>query len=86
MLSGGRISTHIAAGHSFAGQKVELQQFIAGAGWQTIDQLPLGAAARASSSRLARERQSARLRIAMSVNQAGSGFLGTTSDELADRA
>ena len=84
MLTGGRISTHIAAGRSFAGQKVQLQQFTAGAGWKTIEQLALNA----NSSVIFPARSgtaSATLRIALSVNQAGSGFLGTTSHEFAYR-
>jgi hypothetical protein len=85
MLASGRISTHIAAGRSFAGQKVQLQQLTSGTGWKTIDEMPLNA----NSSVVFPARSGSggsTLRIAMSVNQAGSGFLGTTSHEFAYRA
>ena len=85
MLADGRISTHIAAGRSFGGQKVQLQELVSGSSiWQTITELPLNAKSSAVFSALSAGGKT--LRIAMSVNQAGAGFLGTSSHEFIYRA
>ena len=78
MLANGRIATHIAAGHSFAGRKVQLQELKLGIGWRTIEQLPLNRSSSAVFPALSASGDTA-LRIAFSVNQAGAGFLGTIS-------
>jgi hypothetical protein len=78
MLSDGRISTHIAAGRSFTGRQVQLQKFTAGTGWRTIAQMPLNGNSSVIFPAVSAP-GSATLRIAMSVNQAGVGFLGTIS-------
>jgi hypothetical protein len=78
MLSNGRISTHIAAGHSFAGRNVQLQALKLGVGWRTIKQLPLNKNSSAVFPALS-GRNGGALRIALSVNQAGVGFLGSIS-------
>jgi hypothetical protein len=78
MLPNGRISTHIAAGHSFVGKNVQLQWLRLGVGWQTIEQLPLNQNSSAVFPALSGRNGSA-LRIALSVNQAGVGFLGSIS-------
>jgi hypothetical protein len=85
MLTDGRISTHIAAGRSFTGQKVQLQQFTTAGGWQTIEEMPLNANSSVIFPALSTS-ASPTLRIAMSVNQTGVGFLGTTSHEFVYRA
>jgi hypothetical protein len=77
-LANGRIATHIAAGRSFAGKKVQLQELKLGLGWRTIEQLPLNAGSSAVFPALAASGGTT-LRIALSVNQAGAGFLGTIS-------
>jgi hypothetical protein len=78
MLANGRIATHIAAGHSFAGRKVQLQELKLGIGWRTIQQLPLNRYSSVVFPALSVGGNTA-LRIAFSVNQAGAGFLGTIS-------
>jgi hypothetical protein len=78
-LADGRISTHIAAGRSFAGKKVQLQQLRLGLGWRTLIQMPLNRNSSAVFSPLSTSSANSPLRIAMSVNQAGAGFLGTLS-------
>ena len=75
----GRIATRIQAGHSFAGRKVQLQELGQGqAGWRTIQQMPLNANSRVVFPALSTSGD-VTLRIALSVNQAGVGFLGSTS-------
>jgi hypothetical protein len=78
-LGNGRISTHIAAAASFAGRKVQLQQLQLGLGWRTVTQMPLNRNSSAVFPALATVGANSTLRIALSVNEAGAGFLGTTS-------
>jgi hypothetical protein len=78
-LADGRVSTHIAAAGSFAGRKVQLQQLQLGLGWRTVTQMPLNHNSSAIFPTLATVGANSTLRIAMSVNEAGAGFLGTTS-------
>jgi hypothetical protein len=78
-LGDGRISTHIAAAASFAGRKVQLQQLELGLGWRTLTQMPLNRDSSAVFPALSTSSANSTLRIAMSVNEAGAGFLGTLS-------
>jgi hypothetical protein len=78
-LGDGRIATHIAAGRSFAGRNVQLQQLQSGLGWHTVTQMPLNHNSSAIFPALSSVGANSTLRIAMSVNEAGAGFLGTTS-------
>lgn len=78
-LADGRIATHIAAAKSFAGRKVQLQELQLGLGWRTVTQMPLNSNSSAIFPPLSAVAANSTLRIAMSVNEAGAGFLGTLS-------
>jgi hypothetical protein len=74
-LGNGRIQTHVAASKSFRGRMVQLQRLIGNA-WQTIAKQPLHAG---NATTFAPSLPNSVIRVAMSVNQAGSGFMGSTS-------
>ena len=69
-----RFSTHVAAVHPFARRIVKVQRQTAAGTWITIKRVRLGARSSAVF-RLVLPRGTSRLRIAMSVNQAGPGYL-----------
>jgi hypothetical protein len=81
-LGDGRISAHVAAGKSFANRVVELEQLKGGA-WHVVQKAKLSGSSRATFMPRA---TSQRLRLALSVNQAGAGYLGGTSHAIAYRA
>jgi hypothetical protein len=76
LISGNRLATRVVAGVSFAGRMVQLQRLFAGTTWQTVARARLNAHSGAvfPTGRLPRGLSEAR--VAMSVNQAGPGFLG----------
>jgi len=74
-LGNGRVQAHVASSKSFRGRMVQLQRLI-GNGWQTIAKRPLHAG-NAASFRVSLPNSV--IRIAMSVNQAGAGFMGSKS-------
>lgn len=74
-LGDGRISARVAAGASFANRVVELEQLRDGA-WHVVQKAKLSRSSRATFLPAVRGR---RLRLALSVNQAGAGYLGATS-------
>jgi hypothetical protein len=77
-LATGRFSTRAAAGRSFAGRYVQLQRRTASGGWRTLKRVRLNRRSAATFGvQLPRGRSV--LRIAMSVNQAGAGYLGNVS-------
>jgi hypothetical protein len=78
-LSNGNIGARVQAGRSFTGRKVELQRLTPDGTWQTIAQKPLD---RASAASFAPKLPDSKLRVAMSVNQGGAGFLGAASTTL----
>jgi hypothetical protein len=70
----GLFSTRVGGARSFAGRLVQLQRRTAAGRWVTVERVRLNA----RSARLFRAtlpRGTSRLRIAMSVNQAGPGYL-----------
>jgi hypothetical protein len=77
-LGNGRVQTHVMAGKSLGGRMVQLQQ-LNGSRWQTIIKQPLRSNETATFSLTL---SSSLLRVAMSVNQAGAGLLGSTSHSL----
>jgi hypothetical protein len=81
-LGNGRIRAHVAASKSFRGRMVQLQRLI-GNGWQTIAKQPLHVG-NAASFRVSLPNSV--IRVAMSVNQAGAGFMGSTSHAVLYRA
>jgi hypothetical protein len=78
--SAGLLSTRIVGAHSFAGRRVQLQRRTASGRWVTIKRLRLNkrsaALFRPVTFRSALPKGASTLRIAISVNQAGAGYLG----------
>jgi plastocyanin len=71
---------HAAGGRSFAGRAVQLQRLNAATGqWVTVRKPLLGSKSSVRISNLKLPKGVNRLRVTMSVNQAGAGFLGTIS-------
>ena len=71
----GRLATRVAGARSFAGRLVQLQRRTAAGRWITIKRVRLGLRSGAVF-RATPPRGTSVLRIAMSVNQAGGGYLG----------
>ena len=67
----------VAAGRSFAGRLVQVQRRSNGR-WSTIKRVRLGSRSRAELH-VSLPKGRSTVRIALSVNQAGAGFLGGTS-------
>ena len=77
-LGNGNLSVHVRAARSFAGRLIQLQRKV-GHGWRTVDQKALSAG---SNGLFVPSFPSSTIRVAMSVNQAGAGYLGTMSHPL----
>jgi hypothetical protein len=69
-----RFTTRVVAGHSFARRTVKVQRQTKAGTWVTVKQVRLGTRSSAQF-RVALPRGTSHLRIAMSVNQAGAGYL-----------
>lgn len=76
--------TRVYAGRSMAGKSVQVQRLSAFGQWVTLKQFKLDASSRAAF-RVLLPRGTSRLRIAMSVNQAGVGYLAGFSREITFR-
>ncbi len=74
-----RLTVHVATSSSLRGRMVELQVRAGAQSWRTIAKAPLGASSNATFH-LAPTRTT--VRVAMSVNQAGAGYLGAFSHPL----
>jgi phosphodiesterase/alkaline phosphatase D-like protein len=70
-----RLSTHVGAGNSLAGRFVQLQRLV-GDRWHTIKRARLNGNATAIFNASVLPRGTSTIRIALSVNQAGPGYLG----------
>jgi plastocyanin len=71
---------HAAGGRSFAGKAVQLQRLNVATGqWVTLRKPLLGSKSSVRITNLKLPKGLNRLRVTMSVNQAGAGFLGTIS-------
>jgi hypothetical protein len=85
----GLLSTRVAGARSFAGRFVQLQRRTATGRWVTIKRLRLNgrsaATFRPATFRASLPRGASTLRIAMSVNQAGAGYLGGFSRTIVHR-
>jgi hypothetical protein len=77
-ITGNRFSTKVVAAHSFATRLVQFQRRSSIGQWVTLKQLRLSATSSAIF-RATLPRGTSNLRIAISVNQAGAGYLGGTS-------
>jgi hypothetical protein len=83
-LSNGRVLARVKTASYLTGHLVQLQRLIGGKTWQTVAKRPLRANATATFRLLALPGST--VRVAMSVNQAGAGLLGSTSHPLLYRA
>ena len=81
-LAGGKLRTRVVAAKSFRGRTVKLQRRV-GATWHTVAQQPLK---HGSTAVFAVSLPRSVVRVAMSVNQAGAGYLGTSSHPLVFRS
>jgi hypothetical protein len=81
--SGGRLSTHVSGRTSFAGRIVQLQRR-SGSRWVTIARHRLNGRS-STSFRPSLPRGTSELRVAMSVNQAGAGYLAGFSRTVVHR-
>ena len=79
-LSGNRFSTKVLAARSFAGRFVQLQRRSAGQ-WVTLKRVRLGSAS-AATLKASLPMGNSTLRFAISVNQAGAGYLAGFSRTL----
>jgi hypothetical protein len=77
-MKGGRFSTHVTAAHSFARRQVKLQRLSSLGQWVTVGVRRLNAASTTIFHPKLRKGTS-RLRVTISVNQAGLGYLGGKS-------
>jgi plastocyanin len=78
VITGQRFSTKAVAAHSFSGRYVQLQRRTTSGGWVTVKQVRLTAFS-AAIFRATLPHGTSTLRIVMSVNQAGAGYLGGIS-------
>jgi hypothetical protein len=74
-LENGRVRIDVDAGRSFAGRAVKVQKLDAGV-WTTLAPLHLNRKSEALVPGALVPRQASTLRVTMSVNQAGQGYLG----------
>jgi hypothetical protein len=79
-LGNGSVAAHVSAGRSLVGRLVKLQTLALGGKWLTVAQRPLDLNSKAV---FAVSLPDTAIRVAMSVNQAGAGLLGTMSNPLA---
>ena len=78
LITRARFATHVGAGTSLAGRFVQLQR-LAGDRWQTVKRTRLNAASTAIFHAKALPRGESTIRVALSVNQAGPGYLAGLS-------
>jgi plastocyanin len=76
--------TRVYAGRSMAGRSIQVQRLSQFGQWVTLKRVQLGDVSRARF-RLTLPKGVSRLRIAMSVNQAGAGYLAAFSHEVTVR-
>jgi hypothetical protein len=81
-LSDGALTAHVAAMTTLRGRMVELQRLTGGA-WQTVAKRPLDSK---SNVKFSLALPHSTIRVAMSVNQAGAGYLGTFTHPFLYRA
>ena len=75
-LGNGRVWTHVASAAFLFGRSVQLQLLL-GSSWKTIDKHRLSSSATTIFSKGLTP--ASKLRVAMSVNQAGAGYVGSAS-------
>jgi hypothetical protein len=78
-MSRAQVMAHVDAGRSLKGRDVQVQQLVEGQ-WKTLAKLPLNRDNEATFTAAQLPGGSSTLRLAMSVNQAGTGYLGAFSE------
>ena len=82
VITGKRFTTRAVASAKFAGKIVQLQRLLPGNRWQTVAKAQLNARSAAIFPASKLPRGTSLIRVAMSVNQAGKGYLGGFSRTL----
>jgi hypothetical protein len=82
VITGSRFTSRVVAAKSFAGKTVQLQRLLPGNRWQTVAKAKLSSKSSAIFSEQSLPRGTSVIRVAMSVNQAGAGYLGGFSRTL----
>jgi hypothetical protein len=85
VITRGRFTTRVSASKSFARKVVQLQRLMPGNRWQTVAKARLSSRSSMVFRASTLPRGSSLVRIAMSVNQAGAGYLGGFSRTLSYR-
>jgi len=81
VLTGNRFSTKVVAARAFTGKLVQLQRRSSLGQWVTLKRVKLSSTS-AAIFKATLPKGTSNLRIAFSVNQAGAGYLGSTSRTL----
>jgi hypothetical protein len=76
MLSGDRVWAHVGLMRRMTGRSLEVQKRMATGAWKTVSRLPLDLKASAIFTPSMLPAGTSTLRTAISVNQAGAGYLG----------
>jgi len=74
-----QVMAQVAAGRSLEGRAVQVQQLVEGQ-WKTVAKLPLNRDNQATFTAAQLPGGASTLRLAMSVNQAGTGYMGAFSE------
>ena len=80
-----RLTTRVVAGSSFRGKQVQLQVLLSGDRWKTVAKARLNDKSSATFASSKLPHGSSTVRVAMSVNQAGRGYLGAFSRTISYR-
>ena len=80
-----RLTTRVVAGSSFRGRQVQLQVLLSGDRWKTVAKARLNSKSSATFASSKLPHGSSTVRVAMSVNQAGRGYLGAFSRTISYR-
>ncbi len=82
VITGKRFTTRAAAASSFVGKTVQLQRLLPGNRWETVAKAELNSRSAAIFAAARLPRGTSLIRVAMSINQAGAGYLGGFSRTL----
>jgi hypothetical protein len=82
VITGKRFTSKVTAAKAFAGKIVQFQRLLPGNRWQTVAKAKLSANSSVVFSASKLPRGTSLVRVAMSVNQAGAGYLGGFSRTL----
>ena len=85
VITGKRFTTRVTAATAFAGKVVQLQRLLPGNRWETVAKGKLSSRSSAIFPASKLPRGVSLVRVAMSVNQAGAGYLGGFSRTLTYR-